>query len=60
MSLGSGEWLLGDGQGMSDTYCLILTTHILVPFQLAVMDVGSSGAGICNDTTDPGIDEMGT
>ena len=45
MSLDGGEWPLGDGQNISDAYCLIPTTRILATFQLVAVNVGSGGVG---------------
>jgi len=55
MCLGSCERLLGDDQSMGETYCLILTTHLLATSQLVAMDIGSGGAGVCDVAPDLGI-----
>ena len=58
MSLGSGEWLLGDNQSVRDTYCLILTICTSAVFQLVTMNhVGRYGTGVCYTTPDPRNDE---
>jgi len=59
MSLGGGERPPNDDQGMSDTYCLILTTHILTTFQLVAINVGGGCVGVCNTTLDLGDDGGG-
>lgn len=57
MSLSSGKyWLLGDRQRTSGTYHLVLTVHIPTAFQPVAMEVGNSGASICNVTPDMGND----
>ena len=59
MSLGRGKLPIGDSQGMSDAYCSILATRILTAFQLVAMNVGGSGAGVCNVTPYLGHDGVG-
>ena len=59
VSLGSGEWLLNDGQSMHGTYYPIFTTRILTAFQLVKMDVGSGDAGVCSVARDLGDDGVG-
>ena len=48
MSLGSGKSLPSDGGSIGNTYCLILTTHILTTFC-----VGSGGVGVFDGTPGP-------
>ena len=44
MSLGSGEWLLGGST--DDTYCAVLTIHILAAFRRVTVTVGNNDRGI--------------
>ena len=59
MSLSSGEWLLDDGQSTSDTYCSILTTHVLAGFQRVTVAVGINGGSVHNVILDARSDGVG-
>jgi len=56
MSMGSGKWLVYDGQSTTGTYRPILTICIFAAPQRVVMNVGNNGASVRSFIPDLGHD----